>query len=93
MRNETKFKIAFPKDVIKAKKFDKENRNYLWYTAIKKELEKVRIAFLLLQNNEKPLPGSKLINYHFVFDVKMDLTRKVRLVAVGNLNKKMFLGM
>ena len=33
------------------------------------------------------LIGSKFINYHFVFDVKMDLSQKARLVAGGHLNK------
>ena len=31
--------------------------------------------------------GSKRINYHFIFEVKMDLTRKARLVAGEHLNK------
>ena len=43
---------------------------------------------MLLENDEKPLVGSKLINYHIIFDVNMDLTRKARLVAGGHLNKE-----
>ena len=35
----------------------------------------------------EPLPGRKFINYHFVFDVKIDLTQEACLVDGGHLNK------
>ena len=83
MRKQTKFGIAVPKDVMETKKFDEENRSNLWDTAIKKPFSFYRIT----KKNKKPQPGRKLINYHFVFDIKMDLTQKARLVAGGHLNK------
>ena len=48
-------------------------------------LYKFRVAFHLINNlNTDRLPmKNKEINYHFVFDVKMVLTRKARLVTGG----------
>ena len=86
IRKKTKFGIVIPTDIEEAKLLDDENNNNLWEQAIKKELDKVRVAFQLLEDDESPLPGSKAINYHFIFDVKMNLTCKARLVAGGHLN-------
>ena len=82
-----KFGIEIPTSLKQARELDKSNGNSLWENAINKELDKVRVAFKLLENNDPVPVGSKLINYHFVFDVKMDLSRKARLVAGGHLNK------
>ena len=38
----------------------------------------------LIEKDENLHVGSKLIPYHFIFDVKADLTRKARLVAGGH---------
>ena len=51
-------------------------------------MKNVRISFELLEEGEKPSPGSKFIPHHLVFDVKFDLTRKSRLVAGGHVNKE-----
>ena len=56
--------------------------------ATEKELKGVRVAFKVLDDNESVSPGSKLIPYHIIFDVKFDLTRKARLVAGGHRNKE-----
>ena len=69
------------------RKLDQTNNNDLWEKANIKELDKVRVTFELLDEENKIPIGTKKINYHFVFDVKMDLTRKARLVAGGHLNK------
>ena len=79
-----KYGIKIPGSVEQAYAFDIKNGNNLWRDAVKKELRNVIIAFNLLENNEKLPVGSKLIPYHFVFDVKADLTRKARLVAGGH---------
>ena len=82
-----KFGIAVPGTVDEAYALDKANGNSFWSDAIEKELKNVRVAFKLLDDNEAVLPGSKLIPYHIIFDVKFDLTRKARLVAGGHRNK------
>jgi hypothetical protein len=63
---------------------DKENGNTLWYDAIMKESGNVRIAFEL-QEDGKPPPGYHHVSLMMIFDVKMDFTRKARLVAWGDL--------
>ena len=55
--------------------------------AINKEVAKVKVAFMLLNEDEDPPIGSKEIKYHMVFDVKFNLTRKARLVAAGYMNE------
>ena len=87
VKKEYKFGVKVPSTVEDARSLDKDNGNSLWEDAINKELSKVRIAFQLIEDGENPLPGSKLINYHFIFDIKHDMSRKARLVAGGHLNK------
>ena len=82
-----KFGIRVPSTIAEAEELDRINGNDYWKKAIEKELNKVRVAFELLPDGEKVPVGSKLINYHIIFDVKMDLTRKARLVAGGHMNK------
>ena len=82
-----KFGISVPNDIDHARKLDEQNGNTFWEDAISKEVANVKIAFQLLEHNE-PIPvASKLISYHFIFDVKFDLTRKARCVAGGHQNK------
>ena len=88
VRKNIKFGVEVPIDIDQAMEFDKLNKNDLWKKALDKEISKVRVAFELIDNDATPLPGSKLINYHVIFDVKHDLTRKARLVAGGHLNKQ-----
>ena len=82
-----KFGIKVPNSVEEALRLDKDNGNDLWKKAIDKELGNVRIAFKLLEEGERLPGGSKEIPYHIIFDVKLDLTRKARLVAGGHRNK------
>ena len=81
-----RFGIQVPTTIEEAEELDKINRNDLWKVAIEKELSKVRPAFKLNEDGKSIPICYKKINYHFVFDVKMDLTRKARLVAGGHLN-------
>lgn len=81
------FGIEVPESVQEANDLDTANGNDLWAKALQKELANVLVAFKLLQDDEKPPPGSKKIGYHIIFTVKMDLTRKARLVADGFQNK------
>ncbi len=80
-----KFGIPLPKSPAEALQMDKENGNDLWARAMAKELSNVDIAFDWKEVGEKPPPGYQKIPYHFVFDIKMDFTRKARLVAGGHV--------
>ena len=59
----------------------------MWKRAIEKEIGNIRVAFQLLEEGEKVPVGPKEIPYHIIFDIKLDLTRKARLVAGGHRNK------
>ena len=87
IRKRSKFGIIVPETLEEARELDLANGNTLWEAATKKELDKVTVAFELLEDGASAPIGSKLINYHLIYDVKMDLTRKARLVAGGHLNK------
>ena len=80
-----KFGIPLPKSHAEALQMDKENRNDLWARAMAKKLLNVDIAFDWKEVGERPPPGNQKIPYQFVFDVKMDFTRKTRLVAGGHV--------
>ena len=86
-KKQFKFGIKVPNSVNEALSLDKENNNTLWHEAIQKELKNVLVAFRLVEEGEHLPVGSKQIPYHIIFDVKLDLTRKARLVAGGHRNK------
>jgi len=44
------------------------------------------VAFLLLERGAPP-PGHQFIKLHMIFDIKMDFTRKARLVAGGHMTE------
>ena len=88
VRKKLKFGVVVPDTYEEALQLDKENGNDFWQKSIAKEIKNVKIAFKMLNEGEKPPPGSKKIPYHLIFDVKFDLTRKSRLVAGGHRNKE-----
>jgi hypothetical protein len=85
LRPQYKYGICVPRNVEEALKFDLENGNKFWELAIAKEMKNVRVAFKFLEPPYKPAPGYKNIPLQMIFDIKMDFTRKTRLVAGGNL--------
>ena len=67
---------------------DQANGNKLWQDAVHLEIEKVRVVFKILRNNEKPPPTFQEIHCHLVFDIKMeDFHRKARFVAGGHITE------
>jgi hypothetical protein len=84
IRKGYKFGIRLPNSIEEALALDKENGNTLWEDAIMKEVEGVRIAFEAKEDG-KPPPGYKEVKLMMIFDIKMDFTRKARLVARGDL--------
>ncbi len=80
-----KFGIQIPSTVEEALEIDKGTRTTFWHDAIQKEMKHNSIAFEFLEPEDKVPIGYKKITLHMVFDVKMDFTRKARLVAGGHL--------
>ena len=86
-----KFEIRLPKTVSEALRIDEETGTPFWRNAIMKEMLNVRVAFEQWNDGtlEEVRKGTKLIGYqeimcHMIFDIKMDLSRKARFVAVGH---------
>ena len=81
-----KFGIKVPKTVEEALALDKENGNDLWWKVIQKEMSAVKVAFKILDDDDKPRIGSQYMKCHMVFSIKMeDFSRKMHLVAGGHM--------
>jgi len=78
-----KFGLRVPETVDEAMEIDRINGNTLWQDAIEKEMQNVYIAFDIRTESQAP-PGYKLIPHRIIFEIKMDFTRKARLVAGGH---------
>ena len=85
VRKTHKFGVQVPRTVEEAYELvDRESGSSMWTNAIQKEMKNVIPAFKILESDEGiPLGFSKL-SVHLIFDVKVDLTRKARLVADGH---------
>ena len=55
-----------------------------WRDPVAKDLLNVRAAFDVLEDEEELPANYSKMAVHLIFDVKMDLTRKVRLVVDGH---------
>ena len=80
-----KYGLEVPRTVEGAYLLDQKNKNTYWRDAIKKEMRNVVVAFNILDSGENVPGGYGRLGIHMVFDVKLDLTRKARLVADGHL--------
>ena len=89
-----KFGIRVPTSIQEALAIDKETGTTFWWNAIKREVDKIMIAFEIDETitpedirsgraKDKYL-GFQEIRCHWIFDVKMDLTRRARFVAGGH---------
>jgi hypothetical protein len=89
-----KFGVRLPKSVREALAIDEETGTTFWRDAIRKEMEKVKVAFEFCESwspeqvrngaARGDFVGFQEIDCHMIFDVKMDLTRKARFVAGGH---------
>ena len=79
----TKYGMRIPTSITEAYEIDKENGNTLWRDAIKPEMENVSVAFEVLEDGKRPSASHKRVPFHMIYDIKMDFTRKARLVAEG----------
>ena len=59
------------------------NDNTLWQDAIQKEMNNISIVFDI-QESTVPLVDILRLHTTMIFDLKMDFTRKVRIVADGH---------
>ncbi|MFM7530856.1 MAG: hypothetical protein ACKO63_20630 [Nodosilinea sp.] len=85
-RKNEKFGVEVPRpmDVKRAMDIDRETGTTYWRDAMKKEVNTVLPAVNLLEEDEDPPVGSQEVDLMTIFDVKMDLTRKARIVARGD---------
>ena len=58
---------------VKAIDINEKNRNTLWQDGIEKEIENMNIAFQIVPDGGKPPNGYQYVNYHIVFDIKIDV--------------------
>jgi hypothetical protein len=79
----SKYGIKLPKTVEEAYDIDKQTGTDFWRKAIEKEMKNVFPAFEFVDDEKIPV-GYQKITCHMMYDIKMDLTRKARLVANGN---------
>jgi hypothetical protein len=85
IRRNYKFGIQVPATIEEALDIDRHANTTFWHDAIQKEMKNNSIAFEFLEPEDNIPIGYKKITLHMVFDVKMDFTRKARLVAGGHL--------
>ena len=78
-----KYGMKIPTSITEAYDIDKENCNTVWRDAIKREMENVSVAFEVLEDGKKKSAAHKQVSFHMIYDIKMDFTRKARLVAEG----------
>ena len=78
-----KYGMRIPTSITEAYEIDKENGNTLWRDAIKRKMENVSVAFEILEDGKRPSAAHKKVPFHMIYDIKMDFTRKARLVAEG----------
>ena len=81
-----KYGLELPKSVAQALAIDKRTGTDFWKKAIEKEIRNDFPAFGFLADDDALVPpGYQFVDTYFVFDIKMDLTRKARLVARGSM--------
>jgi hypothetical protein len=78
-----KYGVRLPKTIKEALLIDKETGTDLWAKAIAKEMKNVMITFEFKDGDPVPV-GHQRVTVHMVFDVKITLQRKARLVADGH---------
>ena len=72
-----------PKTVEDALILDKEIGNVLWYKAIHREIRAVKIAFKILDDDERPPIGLQSMKCHMGFSVKMENFSRNACPAAG----------
>jgi hypothetical protein len=81
--------IEVPRSIPHALEIDRKTNTTFWQDAIAKEMNTLAVlkVFEFLKPGEKAPQGYQHIKMWIIFDVKMNLTRKARLVAGGHVTK------
>ena len=88
LKKRFKFGIEVPKTIKEAYAIDKKNGNTKWADSIAKELRNVKVAFKILDQDDRVPIGYQQIRMHWIFDIKMeDFRFKSRIVAAGNMTE------
>jgi Reverse transcriptase (RNA-dependent DNA polymerase) len=82
---EEKFGIKVPNTLAEALQFDCENGDTQWHEAVRKEINTVKVAFRVIDDNEVIPPGYQQIGCHLIYTVKMEnFRRKVWYLGGGH---------
>jgi hypothetical protein len=87
IRRDYKFGIKVPANITQARALDPENGDNFWEGWVEKEMKNVIVAFKILDNGKRAPVGYQRIPCMLMYDVKMDFTRKTRLVAGGHVTQ------
>ena len=79
-----KFGFEIPQNKADAIRIDEQNGNTLWRDATMKEMESMSPAFQILEDDEKVPEDYRRVTFHLIYNIKLDFTRKARLVADGH---------
>ena len=74
--------------MVEAIQLDCDNKKTFWRDDIDREMENLKVAFEILDADQKLLPGYKSASRHLVFNVQMTLERKARWVKDGHCTPK-----
>ena len=80
---DTKFGIRIPQSITEAYELDKANGDTAWREGISKEMKNMSVAFDVLEDGKKPSAVHQHVFFHMIYAIKMDFTRKNRLVSEG----------
>jgi hypothetical protein len=87
IRREYKFGIKVPANIAEARALDLENGDDFWERSIEKEMKNVRVTFKIMDDGQRVPVGYQRIPCMLIYDLKMDFTRKTRLVAGGHVTQ------
>ena len=79
-----KYGIEIPTSVELTYEIDQHKGDTFWRDVIALEMYNVGVAFEILKDGAKALPGWSKASEHLVFDVKMDFGRKAHWVLDGH---------
>ena len=86
-KGKTKYGVMIPRSYKEGKMLDIKNGNTLWQDAVEKEIAALihHKCFDFKEPGYKPTSDYQYAPLNLVFEVKPDLTRKARLVIMGNV--------